>query len=183
MVAPNISSPNVGNYYIGRGIVSIKIVGEHDYVDAGNCTLMEFEVKPTVLPHFSSRVGVQTKDFTAVTRLEATLRATVDEITGRNLGLLLLGSVTDLAGTITVDIFNVPQLFAAFKFQGTNTIGPVWTGEFPLVQLTPQKAISLISAGAGEWGTIELQGDVLNGAAIGQPPFFGTFTATDFVGA
>jgi hypothetical protein len=84
---------------------------------------------------------------------------------------------------MSVNIFAVPQLFGAVKFQGTNTIGPVWTAELPLVQFTPQKALSMISAGSGEWGTIDLQVDVLNGAAIGQTPFFGTFSATNFVGA
>ena len=163
MVAPHLQSPNVGNYYIGRGYMTVQMQGETMYQDAGNTTLFEFDVKPTILPHFSTRQGVRTKDFTAVVQLEGTLRVTFDELTARNLAMFMLGTVREspVAPDVVIDMFQTPQLFAAMIFQPTNTIGPQWKFVFPLVQLTPQKALSLISAGTGEWGTVDLQADIL----------------------
>ena len=58
------------------------------------------------------------------------------------------------------------------KFVGTNDIGPIWTVNFPLVKLSPNKAISLI---ANTWGTIDLEGDVLFDQLSGG---FGTATVS-----
>jgi hypothetical protein len=176
-VAPHELSPNIGNYYIGRGIVSLQLTTDSGYVDAGNCTEITITVKPTVLPHYSSRVGVRTKDFTTVTELEGTLDFKLEEFTARNVGFALLGSVADSPpGTWTIDMFSTAQLFCAFKFQGTNTVGPIWNVTCPLVQITPKAAISLISAGSGAWGDIDLQGDILKDTVTGQ---FCIATCTD----
>lgn len=180
-VAPNLESANIGNYYIGRGICYTKLEGEAEYLDAGNVTLFEFQVKPTILPHYSSRIGVRVKDFTAVTELEATLTISMEEFTARNLGMALLGTSRESpAGpsNIVIDMFSTPIIRGAFKFVGTNVVGPQWTFEFPLVQLTPNKVVSLISQGAGSWGTIDLQGDVLKDPTTGQ---FCVATCVDFV--
>lgn len=178
VVAPNLASPNIGNYYIGRGICSIKLEGESVYQDCGNVTAFEFQVKPTILAHYSSRIGVRKKDFTAVTELEATLMVSMEEFTARNMGMALLGTATGGAGSISISMFETPLVRGAFKFVGTNSIGPQWTIEFPLVQLTPNKAINLISQGSGTWGSIDLQADVLLDPTSGE---FATATATDFV--
>jgi len=37
-VTPHETSPNIGNYRIGRGYCSIQLQGESDYKDVGNVT-------------------------------------------------------------------------------------------------------------------------------------------------
>ena len=161
-VTPHSTPPNVGNYFIGRGYATVTLEGESSAHDLGNITLFEFQVKPTMLPHYSSRVGVRKKDFVAVTELEATLTLSMEEIVARNLALCVLGDVSQpTPGVYHIDIMESPQKYASFQFIGTNSVGAQWTAVFPLVLLTPQKAISLISAGSGSWGTIDLQADVL----------------------
>lgn len=180
MVAPNLQSPNIGNYYIGRGISYIKLEGESEYLDCGNITMAEWQVKPTILAHYSSRVGVRTKDFVAVTELEAMLNVSMEEFTARNMGFAMLGSSRESPdeSSIVIDMFSTPLLRGAFKFVGTNSVGPQWTFEFPLCQFSPNKAVSLISSGSGAWGAIDLQLDVLKDPTTGQ---FCIATATDFV--
>ena len=173
---PHNVSPNIGNYFIGRGFASIQLPGDLTFHDLGNITVFEFQVKPTMLPHFSSRVGVRKKDFTAVTELDATLTMEMEEFTARNMGFALLGAVQGTAPNFHINIMDTPAFYCSFIFTGTNTIGPQWQASFPTVLLTPQKAISLISAGAGTWGSISVQGDVLFDQHSGT---FGTLTTTD----
>lgn len=160
MVAPTFASPNVGNYYVGRGFVSMKLAGDADYVDCGNCTLFEFQATPTLLNHFSSRVGVRKKDLVVVTELAATLRIQLEEFTARNMAIYMLGDLPPESGNFQISMFSNPLFYAAIKFTGTNDVGPKWSYEFPQCTISPQNAISLISNGSGEWGTIDLQADV-----------------------
>ena len=90
---PKYLSPNIGNYRIGRGYLKMQMQGDPTPLDMGNCTQFEFNVKPTTLPHFSSRVGVRIKDFLAVTELEASLTMSMEEITARNFAIACLGNV------------------------------------------------------------------------------------------
>jgi|SRR6516225_7442233 len=173
---PHNVSPNIGNYFIGRGFAQIQLPGDTAFHDLGNITLFEFQVKPTMLPHFSSRVGVRKKDFTAVTELDATLTISMEEFTARNMGFAVLGAVTGTAPNYSISIMSNPQIYCSFLFTGTNSVGPQWQASFPVVLLTPQKAISLISAGSGAWGTIDIQGDVLFDSHSNA---FGTLTTTD----
>ena len=178
-VAGSLLSPNIGNYYIGKGLVSIKLLGESAYVDCGNCPTFEFMAKVTQLDHFSSMTGVKVKDFTAVTEISGTLTMVLEELTARNMGFALLGiPAGDPAlgspspADANIDIFANPVIYGAVKFVGTNDIGPNWTVEFPLVKLSPNKALSLIG---NTWGTVDLEGDVLTTARAGG---FGTASAT-----
>src|ERR1019366_7240650 len=90
----SLSSPNIGNYYIGRGLVSIQLLGENAYVPCGNSPQFEFMAKVTSLDHFSSMTGVKVKDFTAVTEISGSLTMVLEEFTVRNMGLALLGLPT-----------------------------------------------------------------------------------------
>lgn len=178
-LTPHEVSPNIGNLYIGRGFCEIKLVGESSYVDCGNVTEMTFQVKPTLLPHYSSRIGVRKKDLVVVTELEATLTVIMEEFTARNLAFACLGVPTDSPpGTFTIDMFTTPLIQAALRFTGTNVVGPVWSATFPLVNFSPSKAISLISAGSGSWGALDFQADILQDPITHQ---FGIFTSTDIV--
>lgn len=170
----SLLSPNIGNYYIGKGVVSIKLLGESQYVDCGNVPLFEFQAKVTQLDHFSSRTGVRVKDFTAVIEIAGSLTMQLEEITARNMGFALLGLPTGGPSPTpdTINIFSNPVIYGSVKFVGTNDIGPLWTVTFPLVKLSPSKALGLI---ANTWGTIDLEGDVLFDS-VAQT--FGTATAT-----
>jgi hypothetical protein len=156
----SLISPNIGNYYIGKGIVSIKLLGENAFIDCGNVPQFEFTAKVTQLDHFSSRTGVRVKDFTAVIEIAGSLTMQLEELTARNMGFALLGLPTGGPSPTpdTIDIFSNPVIYGAVRFVGTNDIGPIWTVNFPLVKLSPSKALGLI---ANTWGVIDLDGDVL----------------------
>jgi hypothetical protein len=170
----SLISPNIGNYYVGKGIVSIKLLGESIYTDCGNVPLFEFQAKVTQLDHFSSRTGVRVKDFTAVIEIAGSLTMQLEEMTARNMGFALLGLPTGGPSPVpdTIDIFSSPVIYGSVKFVGTNDIGPLWTVTFPLVKLSPGKALGLI---ANTWGTIDLEGDVLFDSVTQS---FGTAVAT-----
>jgi len=172
-VEGSLASPNIGNYYIGKGMVSIKLLGESGYVDVGNCPTFEFMAKVTNLDHYSSMTGVKVKDFSAVTEISGALTMILEEYTARNMGFALLGLPTSPGGsplgeTEVIDVFANPVIYGSVKFVGTNDIGPNWLVTFPLVKLSPNKALSLIG---NTWGEISLDGDVLFDQTLGT---FGT---------
>lgn len=86
-----VASPNVGNYYIGKGIVSWQAQGAGGYVDLGNVSKFEFQPEIKTLPHFSSRFGTKTKDLEIVLEKSAKVTMTMDEWTIANLQLFLMG--------------------------------------------------------------------------------------------
>jgi hypothetical protein len=174
MIAPG-PSPNIGNYVVGRGIGYVKLIPpttptDAGYVDAGNITEFTFQVKPTRLEHYSSRIGVRKKDLVVVTEVAATLTMILEEFTARNLGMAILGNTTS-----PITILSQPLIYAAFKFVSTNIVGPTWTYEFPNTLFTPSKAISLLPTGSGTWGAFDFECDVLFDQVSGG---FGTATDT-----
>jgi hypothetical protein len=181
MVEPHSTSPNIGNYVVGRGIGYVKLVppsftSDPDYVDVGNITEFTFQVKPTRLDHYSSRIGVRKKDLVVVTELAATLTVVLEEFTARNLAFAVLGvPASSPPGTHVVSILSQPLIYAAFKFVSTNIVGPQWTYEFPLCLFTPTKAISLLPTGSGSWGSLDFEADVLFDDVSGG---FGTASTT-----
>lgn len=170
----SLTSPNIGNYYIGRGLVSIQLLGEPAYIPCGNSPQFEFQAKVTQLDHYSSMTGVKVKDFTAVTEISGSLTMVLEEFTARNMGLALLGLPTGgpSPSPDTIDIFADPVIYGSVKFVGANDVGPIWTTIFPLVSLKPSKAIAFIG---NAYGTIDLLGDVLYDRLTGG---FGTATTT-----
>lgn len=174
---PHYISPNIGNYRIGRGYLKMQLAGDVVAQDMGNCTMFEFQVKPTRLPHFSSRIGVRIKDYVAVTELEATLTMAMEEITARNFAIACLG-VASQSGAVEIDIMSAPLIYAALEFIDTSAAGPQWHLNFPLTMISPDKATSLIAAGSGAWQTLDFTADVLKDPVTGK---FGWAVATGFV--
>lgn len=178
-IAPG-PSPNIGNYLVGRGIGYVKLIPpslspDANYVDVGNITEFTFQVKPTRLEHYSSRVGVRKKDLVVVTEVAATLTMILEEWTQRNLAMAVLGATTGSGiGSVTT-ILSQPLIYAAFRFVGTNVVGPVFTYDFPVCLLTPSKAMSLLPTGSGTWGAMDFEADVLFDQVSGG---FGTITET-----
>lgn len=158
-MAVSLTSPNVDNYYIGKGVVSIKLPTDADWVKVGN--VPEFEYTPNLdkLDHFSSMAGVRSKDKSVVREKAASLRIVMEEWTARNLQLALLGNIDNAdPSAVVIDIFSLNSIDAAVKFEGTNEVGPQWNFEFPKVEFIPTSAINPIS---DEWGQIEVTGDIL----------------------
>lgn len=84
-------SPLVSQYYIGKGVITIKLEGESTARDIGNAPTFEFTPALTTLDHFSSRLGVRIKDLSVITEKSGTLNIVMDEFTYDNLMLTLLG--------------------------------------------------------------------------------------------
>ena len=170
----SLLSPNIGNYYIGKGAISIQLLGETQFTPCGNCPTFEFQAKVTQLDHYSSMTGVKVKDFTAVTEISGTLTMVLEEFTARNMGFAMLGLPTGGPSPTpdTINIFADPVIYGAVKFVGANDIGPLWTVTLPLVSIKPNKALALIG---NTWGTIDLMGDVLYDA---KSQGFGTAVTT-----
>lgn len=103
-MAITADSPNVDNYFVGKGIVYWKGDGETEYRDLGN--VPEFEVALTTdkLDHFSSREGTRKKDRTIVREQSGTVRMVLEELTAKNLELALMGSSSaEVALSTTAD--------------------------------------------------------------------------------
>ncbi|MDP2358350.1 MAG: hypothetical protein Q8M31_20145, partial [Beijerinckiaceae bacterium] len=116
MVATN-TSPNVDNYYVGKGVVSVSEDEGATWRDVGN--VPEFEWTPNIekLDHFSSRTGVRTKDRSIITEKSATLRIVMEEFTAENLTMILMGEAVG-AGPITVDIMSQSEKVLGVRFVG-----------------------------------------------------------------
>lgn len=173
---PSVTSPNIGNLVVGRGFLSMKLVGESSFQDMGNCTRFTFQVNPTRLDHYSSRIGVRKKDLTVVTQLDSKLSMTLEEATVRNMQLTVLGSAMASAAD-SIDIMSEPLFYASLMFTATNVVGPRWNAVFPVVLLTPTNAFQLIAEGSGTWASMEIEGDVQFDSASGQ---FGWMWTDDF---
>lgn len=168
------ASPSIQNYHIGKGIVSFKQDGSASFVDLGNAP--SFVWSPTVekKEHFSSREGVKTKDFTAITQVGATIKLTLDEINGENLALFALGEVgTDTDGNVTVVAFKKTEIAGVIKVEGTNDIGQHvdYTGR---ISVTPTGDFSFITD-ADDFSTLEIEAECQK-SDTGD---FGVFTLHD----
>jgi hypothetical protein len=168
------ASPNVQNYHIGKGIVSFKEVDGLEFVDLGNAP--SFVYTPTVekVEHFSSREGVKTKDFTAITQVGATIKMQLDEITGLNLSFFALAEADEtVPGEITLDGLSKAEFVGDIKVVGTNDIGQQVDFE-ATVSFVPSGDFSFITA-EDSFSVIEVEAEVQKGAT-GE---FGKWTIRD----
>ena len=166
------TSPDVLNYYIGKGVVSIKLDGEASYREVGN--VPDFELTPEIekLEHFSSMSGVRTKDRSVATTVGGTLRIVLDEFTAENLQLAVNGSVeTDSEGDQAISILALSELKGAVIFVGANDVGQQIDIHLLSVDFSGGSPVNLIS---NEWGQIEITGELLSVAGD-----FGTMTVRD----
>jgi hypothetical protein len=158
MPTPTLTSPNVGNLQVGKGIVSFKKEGEATFRDLGNVTELVITPDMTTLDHFSSREGVRKKDLVVILEKKATVKLTMEEITAQNVALMVLGAVDEAAvGGPEVEIFSSTAVNGWLKFTGTNDVGPKITVDLYNVSFTPSGDFSLIS---DEWNNLEVEADV-----------------------
>lgn len=156
---PAHNSPDIRNYYIGKGTVEIMLATESTWRDVGNVPVFEFTPNLTKLDHYSSRNGVKKKDRVVITEKSGTIKMQMDEFTTHNLALALMGAIgTNSAGQEEIDIFSENVISAKVRFTGTNEVGPKWMLEFGQVDFVPSSTINPIS---DEWGHIEVSGETL----------------------
>ena len=156
------TSPNVQNYHIGKGIATFKEAGGSSFVDLGNAPSFIYTPTITKKEHFSSREGVRTKDFTAITEIGATIKLTLDEITGENLSMFALGeSGTDTSGNFQIRGLTKTEFSGQLKVEGTNDIGQHvdWLGT---VSFVPSGDFKFITDG-DDFTTIEIEAEVQKG--------------------
>lgn len=168
------TSPNVANYHIGKGIVSFKEVGGSSFVDLGNAP--SFVYTPTVAKkeHFSSREGIKTKDFTAITEVGATIKVSLDEITGLNLSFFALADQgLNTAGDITLTGLSKSEFVGDIKVVGTNAIGQK-VDFLATVSFVPSGDFSFITD-ADDFSVIQIEAEVQKDAS----GFFGVWTIRD----
>jgi hypothetical protein len=170
------ASPNVNNYHIGKGIVSFKEEGGSTFTDLGNAPSFTYSPSVERLEHFSSREGVKTKDFTAITQVGATVTFTLDEITGTNLAFFALAEPgTDVGGEITLNGLSKAEFKGEIKVVGSNDIGQQvdFTAN---VSFIPSGDFSFITS-EDNFSVITIEAEVQKGAG-GE---FGIWTIRDEV--
>jgi hypothetical protein len=169
-------SPSTDNYYVGKGKISFKPVGQMTFRDLGNVSSLETTPNLTTLEHFSSREGVKKKDKEVVTEKKMTVTMVMDEWTADNLAMALLGDVeTDSDGNKVIDIFSRNSFEGELKYEGTNEIGPQMDISLFRVVFKPGKSLNPIS---DEWGNIEIEGEAL----ANEQGKFGTWTVREETG-
>ncbi len=172
-MAPSLTSPNTDNYYVGKGIVKIKMPGDMAAVDVGNVPEFEFTANLERLDHFSSRAGIRAKDRSIVLEKGGTLRIVLEEWTARNMSMALLGLRNETnPAAVTIDILSESAIVCQVEFEGTNDVGPRWDFIFPSVEFIPSSELNLIQE--DDWGQIEIEGEVLYDTETNS---FGTATA------
>jgi sorbitol-specific phosphotransferase system component IIA len=169
-------SPDVQNYHIGKGIVSFQEEGGSTFTDLGNCPSFVYSPAVEKKEHFSSREGIKTKDFTAITQIGATVKFTLDEITATNLAFFALGDVdTTVPGTITINGLSKAEFTGDIKVVGTNDIGQ-HVDFTATVSFVPSGDFSFITD-SDDFSTIEIEAEVQKDT----DGFFGVWTIHDTV--
>lgn len=170
------ASPDVQNYHIGKGIVSFQEEGGSTFTDLGNCPSFVYSPAVEKKEHFSSREGIKTKDFTAITQVGATVKFTLDEITATNLAFFALGDVdTTVPGTITINGLSKAEFTGEIKVVGTNDIGQ-HVDFTATVSFVPSGDFSFITD-SDDFSTIEIEAEVMKDT----DGFFGVWTIHDTV--
>lgn len=157
-----VHSPDTRNLLIGKGFILLKLEGESSYYHVGN--VPELEITPDVetLEHFSSMEGTKVKDEVIVLTQSGSIRMVMEEITARNIALMMLGDVDeDSYGNPTVQLFSSASKTTAFRFYGNNNKGPRWFLDLPKVIWNPSGAFAPISEeyasmeATGEWSALD----------------------------
>lgn len=172
MSDPTLTSPNTGNYYVGKGIVTFQVAGEPDPRDLGDVPEFEVTLDISTLDHFTSRSGIRSKDLIIVIERSGTARWVMHEWTPANLALWGMGSVDELGSEgPTFDILSEDAIEGRLIFTGTNSVGPNWNLDLHRVRVTPSSSINMIQE--NDWGGVEVTGELLLSESTGK---FGTAT-------
>jgi hypothetical protein len=169
-------SPFTGNLMIGKGIVLFQRTTDSIFYHLGNVPSMSITPKTELLDHYTSMSGALARDAQAILRKSMDFKLALEEMTARNLALLMLGDVdfTNPDAPI-VDMFVENQIEGHLKFFASNTYGPRWYIDLPSVQINPSGALETISE---KYASVEVTG------AVNSPDLvtWGTMTLHPAVG-
>jgi hypothetical protein len=157
MPSPPFTSPDIRNYFIGKGDVYLKEVGAADdtYVHIGNVPKFEFTPKPETKDHFSAMTGTKTLDAIAVVAKEGEVSIEAEEFTMPNLIIALMG---ELNSDGSIEIMGASKIERTVQLRGTNDFGAKFEWTLNHVFFIVNKAIDLIG---DDWGALPLTGRVL----------------------
>lgn len=169
-----ITSPDVGNLAIGKGFILFKPDDAAAFYHVGNVPTFTFTPKITTLDHFSSMEGTRLKDLSITLEKSGEVKMDMEELTARNLAMLVLGDVTvDVDGNPTVSIFSRDSLTGQLKYFATNEVGPRWYVDLLSVTFNPSGDFSpigdtfaklpvtgTVQAVDGVFGTMTLKPDI-----------------------
>ena len=158
-----LDSPNILNYSIFKGVLSIRRTGETNFRRVGNCPEVEWTPNIEKLEHFTAQSGIKTRDRTVVLSKSGTLRIVMEELTAENMGIALLGTVSDdSGGDQTISLFSLSSVTCEVKFEGTNDVGPRYEWYFSNVDIIPSGSVPLV--GGDDWTSVEITGEVSLGS-------------------
>lgn len=171
----SLSSPDIGNLYVGKGIVSFMLEGTDEWRDVGEVREAELTLEIEELEHFTQRAGTRSKDLTVVLEKSGSVRFIMEEFTPENLKLYFIGGTIDenAQGGPIFDIMAGDSLSGKWRFVGTNDVGPNYTIVLDNVRIRPEGSINLISE---EWGGVEVTAEMLLSQETGK---FGTVQLTN----
>jgi hypothetical protein len=148
------------NYRIGKGIISFKSDGDSLYRDLGNCPSLLYTPNIVSKDHFSSRLGIKTKDLSRITEISAKVKFTMEEIVAENLAFFFLSDVeTSTAGYKILRGLSKTTFKGSLKFTGENDAGRQidWVGD---VSFVPSGDFQFITD-SDDYTTITVECDVL----------------------
>jgi len=154
------TSPDTANYHIGKGVISFQLDGDSTMRDLGNVPSFTYTPDIQKKEHFSSRLGVKTKDLTRITQVGATIKFSMEEITGENLAMFALSEVTtDTAGDVVLNGLSKTDFTGVIQCIGTNDVGQQvdFTAN---VSFVPAGDFSFVTDG-DDYSTIDVQCEVL----------------------
>lgn len=153
-------SPNVDNYYLGSGEMWWRPLVEGtlgDWRDMGNVPEYTFESTVETKEHRSSRVASRMVDLSVITAQTGEARVILEEWTGPNLAMWLLGEQTGADDQAIIDIGKATRMEGQLAFVATNAVGPQWNIWLPNVSFRPSGSLNPLN---DDWGTMELIGAV-----------------------
>jgi len=170
-------SPSTDNYFIGAGYLTFTPTGGAAR-DLGNVVEAEFTPSQDKKEHKSKRVGSAKTDLTRYTNQSLQCRIVLDEITAKNLQLLMMSDDPTVAsdGAETIRIMKESVLEGELAFTGTNDVGNQVDVSMPSISFGPTGSFSPIVSGDDDFQTIEITADVLSNNYTDGTSDFGTMT-------
>jgi len=170
-------SPDVDNYFIGAGYLTFTPDGGSPR-DLGN--VVEVELTPSVdkKEHKTKRVGSAKTDVTRFTNQTVQIRLVLDELTGKNMQLMMMSDDPNVNtdGSETIRIMKESVIAGSLAFTATNDVGNQIDILMPSVSFGPSGSFSPIVSGDDEFQTIEMTGDLLAVTYTDGTSDFGTMT-------
>src|SRR4051812_46867436 len=148
MAVKGLWSPDTGNLLIGKGICIFQRDDESAFYHIGNVPAINITPKVTNLDHFDSQTGTKTKDLTIVIEKTMEIKMDMEEVTAKNLALLMLGTIDNTnPNAPIVNLFARASITGHLMFFAANDVGPRWYLDLPSVTFNPSGDFSPITDG------------------------------------